>query len=124
MEKEAGGEGELRLSGYHFGEVTVGEERHTKDLIVFQGRVHAPWIRREGHRLTVEDLAALLEERPEVIVVGTGAWGRLVVASAVVRSLSERGIETLVLDTARAVEAYNERTERGERVAAGLHLTC
>jgi len=124
MGKEAGGEGALRLSGYRFGEVTVGEERHTKDLLVFQGRVRAPWIRREGHRLTVEDLAALLEERPEVIVVGTGAWGRLVVASAVVRSLSERGSEILVLDTAKAVEAYNARIERGERVAACLHLTC
>jgi hypothetical protein len=124
MEKKAGGEGAVRLSAYHFGEVTVGEERHTKDLLVFQGQVRAPWIRREGHRLALEDLAALLEQGPEGIVVGTGAFGRLVVPSAVVRSLSERGIEILVLDTAKAVEAYNERVGRGERVAAGLHLTC
>jgi hypothetical protein len=124
MEKKATDGGPLLFSGYRFGEVTVGEERHTKDLLVFQGRVWAPWVRREGHRLALEDLAALLEEGPEGIVVGTGAFGRLVVPSAVVRSLSERGIEILVLDTAKAVEAYNERAGRGERVAAGLHLTC
>ena len=36
----------------------------------------------------------------------------------------QAGIETVCLPTARAVDAYNQRCQQGQRTAAGLHLTC
>jgi hypothetical protein len=38
--------------------------------------------------------------------------------------LEGRGIKVEVHDTAAAVRRYNEAAAAGERVAAGLHLTC
>jgi len=112
------------LSDYSFGQIKVEESRYTSDLIVFEDEVHAPWVRRQGHSLTAEDLQWLLDRKPESIIVGTGAYGVLTVPQRLIDELSARGIELIALATADAAESYNERTQQGERAAACLHLTC
>ena len=112
------------LSDYSFGQIKVEESRHTSDLIVFEDEVHAPWMRRQGHGLAAGDLQWVLARKPDVIVVGTGAYGVLTVHQRLIDELSEQGVELVALQTGAAVEAYNERAQKGERVAACLHLTC
>ena len=112
------------LSDYSFGQIEVEESRYTSDLIVFEDEVHAPWVRRQGHSLTAEDLHWLLDRKPDSIIVGTGAYGVLAVPQKLIDELSEKGVELVCLRTAAAAESYNERTQKGERVAACLHLTC
>ncbi len=112
------------LSDYRFGQIKVGESRYTSDLIVFEDEVHAPWVRRQGHSLTAEDLQWVLSRKPDVILVGTGAVGALSVPQKIIDELSEQGVKLVALQTEAAVDAYNERTQKGERVAACLHLTC
>ena len=70
----------------------------------------------------LEDLDDVLDELPERLVVGTGAYGRLVPDPAALEALRERGVEVAVLPTADAVRLYGEH-EPG-RTAAALHLTC
>ena len=112
------------LSDYSFGQIAVGESRYTSDLIVFEDEVHAPWVRRQGHSLTAEDLHWLLDRKPDSIIVGTGAYGVLTVPQDLIDELSAQGIKLVCLRTAAAAEAYNKRAKAGERVAACLHLTC
>jgi hypothetical protein len=38
--------------------------------------------------------------------------------------LQQEGIELIVLDTHEAVKKYSELSQKGENVAAALHLTC
>jgi len=38
--------------------------------------------------------------------------------------LQEQNIELITLDTHKAVAKFNELTDKGENVAATLHLTC
>ncbi|NIQ07644.1 MAG: hypothetical protein GWO20_18580, partial [Candidatus Korarchaeota archaeon] len=56
--------------------IVINGRRYTSDVIVFPDRVRDSWWRREGHRLHVEDIeGAVQEEKPEVLVVGTGYSG-------------------------------------------------
>lgn len=111
-----------RLEGYTFGRVTVDGEQRTRDLIVLPDGVVHDWWRREGHSLVIDDLAQVLEELPERLVVGSGAHGRLRPVPAVIEELARRGVEVEVHPTDRAVRRYNELDDR--RAAAALHLTC
>ena len=112
------------LSDYAFGRVKVGDCVYRRDLIVYGEEVLSPWMRREAHRLFPDDLQWVLSRAPRVIVVGTGAVGRLSIPQETVDSLAGQGITLVGYRTARAVEEYNTRLKRGERIACCLHLTC
>jgi hypothetical protein len=111
-----------RLEGYEFGRVFVDGEEHTQDVIVLPGRVVSNWRRRKGHELALEDLAVVLDELPERLVVGTGAYGRVEPDPKAIAALQQRGIEVDVLPTGAAVELFAELEPA--RAAAALHLTC
>ncbi len=111
-----------RIEGYSFGRVVVDGREETRDVIVLPDRVVREWWRREGHELVVDDLAGVLEELPERLVVGTGAYGRMRPDPEALEQLRARGIDVDVLPTADAVRRYAELDPR--RTAAALHLTC
>jgi hypothetical protein len=111
-----------RIEGYRFGQLVVDGEEQTRDVIVLPNRVVTDWWRAEGHRLAVADLEDVLEELPEHLLVGTGAYGQMRPDPSVVERLRERGVEVEALPTSEAVRRYGELDPR--RTAAALHLTC
>jgi len=111
-----------KLEDYRFGRLVVNGQERTRDLIVLPGRVIPGWWRRDGHALHMEDLEDVLEELPERLIIGCGAYGRLRPDPSVLEALSRRGTEVEVRDTADAVHRYGELDER--TTAAALHLTC
>jgi hypothetical protein len=114
-----------RIEDYRFGRVVVDGEEHSRDVIVLPDRVVGDWWRRDGHSLVIEDLAEVLDELPERLVVGCGADGRLHPHPSVVDALAKRGVEMEALPTAEAVRRYEElRAENPAATAAALHLTC
>jgi hypothetical protein len=110
------------LEGYSFGRLTVDGTEETRDLIVLPDRVVRDWWRKDGHSLVLDDLADVLDELPERLVLGTGAYGRLEPDPQAIERLRARGIEVEALPTAEAVERYAQLDPR--RTAAALHLTC
>lgn len=110
------------IEGYEFGRVTIDGREETRDVIVLPQRVVREWWRRDGHGLVLEDLDAVLDELPERLVVGTGAYGRLRTDADALEALRARGVDVEVLPTAEAVERYAELDP--QRTAAALHLTC
>jgi hypothetical protein len=110
------------IEGYGFGRVTIDGREETRDVIVLPQRVVRGWWRKEGHGLVLEDLDEVLDELPERLLVGTGAYGRLRPDPAALDSLRARGVEVEVLPTGEAVERYAELDPR--KTAAALHLTC
>jgi hypothetical protein len=111
-----------RIEQYEFGRVTVDGRQETKDVIVLPTRVVRNWWRREGHELVLEDLLEVLDELPERLLVGTGAYGRMHPDRKALRELEERGVAVEALPTGEAVVRYGE-LDPG-RTAAALHLTC
>jgi hypothetical protein len=102
--------------------VVVDGKEHSRDVIVLPGRVVGDWWRRDGHSLVIEDLAEVVDELPERLIVGCGANGRLHPHPSVVEALAERGVEMEALPTEKAVRRYEESNPA--RTAAALHLTC
>ena len=80
------------------------------------------WWRREGHGLVLEDLEEVLDELPERLLVGTGAFGQMRPDPGMLEALRNRGVDVEVLPTADAVERYAQLDPR--KTAAALHLTC
>lgn len=111
-----------RISGYSFGRVLVDGEEHTKDVIVLPDRVVGDWWRRDGHSLVLEDLEDVLDELPERLILGTGAYGRLDPDPGALEQLRAREIEVESLPTPDAVERFGQLDPA--RTAAALHLTC
>jgi hypothetical protein len=114
-----------RIEDYSFGRIEIDGVEHTKDVIVLPDRVVGNWWRREGHSLVLEDLADVLDELPERLILGCGANGRLRPDPSVTQRLATRGVEMESLPTADAVERYRElEAANPAAVAAALHLTC
>jgi len=111
-----------RLEEYRFGRLLVDGREESRDVIVLPDRVVREWWRRDGHALVLDDLAGVLDELPERLVVGTGAYGRMHPEPQTLAALAARGIEVETLPTAEAVQRYSELDPR--QTAAALHLTC
>ena len=111
-----------RIEGYRFGHVVIDGEERTRDVIVLPDRVLTDWWRADGHRLVLADLDDVVEELPEHLVVGTGAYGQMRPDSEALNELRQRGVEVEALPTDEAVRRYGELDPR--RTAAALHLTC
>jgi hypothetical protein len=111
------------IKNYQFGRMVVDGELHTRDLILLPDRVVANWWRKEGHRLDVEDLREVLDAAPKVLVVGTGAYGRMKVLEWIHQALEAAGIELRAARTGEAWRLYNDLRER-QRTAGAFHLAC
>lgn len=113
----------MRVESYSFGRITVGGKAYTADLIIYPDRVEQPWWRKEGHSLAIDDLTGVIGARPDVLFVGTGAYGVMKVPAETVRFLRENGIAVEAATTPEAVEMFNS-APKGRKVVAALHLTC
>jgi hypothetical protein len=91
-------------------------------VIILPERVITNWWRADGHRLVLADLEDVIDELPELLVVGSGAHGQMRPEPETLEQLAQRGVEVEVLPTDEAVRRYGELDLR--RTAAALHLTC
>lgn len=108
-----------------FGSMVIGDKTYSSDVIVYpDGRVADNWWRASGHRLTVADIQDLLASKPDVIVTGTGIYGRMQVTSDVQNLLDEQNIELVAMRTKLAAKEFNRLVETPKRVAGCFHLTC
>lgn len=113
-----------RIDDYAFGRIVIDGREEQKDVILTRSGIHPNWWRDEGHTLVLDDLDEVLEASPEVLVVGTGAQGRMRPDPGLDDALAERGIRMEAMPTDRAVERANELFREGANAAAAFHLTC
>ena len=114
----------MQVGAYSFGQLEVASRVHTSDLIITPDRVISPWWRSEGHRLSAYDLRDIFDLQPEVIVLGTGYYGRMTIPRETRIELEERGMRVIAAETGNAVEQFDRLQRDAARVVAALHLTC
>jgi hypothetical protein len=114
----------MNISGYCFGTIDIGGRTYTSDVIITPERVIDGWWRQQGHALAVADLDDVLAARPDVLVIGTGYFGRMSVSHDTRRYLETQGIQVRDARTGEAVHDFNELQKSRGRVVAALHLTC
>ena len=114
----------MHIDRYDFGHIDIDGHGHDADVIVFPDHVQERWWRREGHRLAPEDLTSVLAEKPEVLIVGTGYYGRMRVPEESLDALRNAGVAVRIEKTGEAVAEFNRLQREYARIAAALHLTC
>lgn len=107
-----------------FGRIEIDGRPYRSDVIVTPERVVDNWWRQEGHTLAVADLADILTAAPEILVVGTGYFGRMAVPEETRHYLETRGVRVQPARTREAVREFNRLQQEPARVVAALHLTC
>jgi hypothetical protein len=113
----------MKIEHYSFGRITIDGKTYTSDVIIYPGRVDSSWWRKEGHYLQVVDLVDVINAKPEVLIIGTGYSGVMVVPKKTISHLESNGIEVHVARSEKAVEMFN-KLQKKKIVIAALHLTC
>jgi len=111
------------IDSYTFGSIVIDGRSFTADVKIVDGKVVPDWWRKVGHSICKEDIADILSAKPDVLIIGTGAYGAMAVPEGFRKLVESEGIELIAQPTARAVDVYNELAA-AKKVAAGFHLTC
>ena len=114
----------MEIDHYTFGRIGVSGREYDADIIIFPDHVQERWWRRQGHRLAQEDLETVIANAPQLLVIGTGYYGRMKVPEETLATLQAEGIEARVSKTSEAVAEFNRLQRDCARIAAALHLTC
>lgn len=112
------------IDSYSFGSITIDGKHYSHDVIVFPDRVEANWWRQEGHGLYPADIDQVMEEKPDILIIGCGASSCLRVPPETKKYIESQGIKLITLPTSQACQEYNRLLKDQKRVVAGLHLTC
>jgi hypothetical protein len=114
----------MHIDSYQFGRIIIDGWTYDSDCLILNDKVQSNWRREKGHSLSAKDLKAVFAAEPSVLVVGCGASGLMDVPEQTREALQRKGIQLEALNTAGAVERFNELSAQGANVAAALHLTC
>ena len=113
----------MKIDSYSFGSLVVNGKKFTSDVIIYPDRVDPSWWRKEGHRLQIADLTDALNAKPQILIIGTGYYGRMAVPEETKNHIRSLGIDISIAATGKAVEMFN--TMQGKKtIIAALHLTC
>ena len=114
----------MEITHYSFGKIDIDGKRYQSDVIITSDSVKANWWRKEGHNLAIADLDDVLDDNPEVLIIGSGYYGRMQVPEVTRDFLKAKGIKVEVAPTSDAVEKFNQLQQECARIVAALHLTC
>lgn len=113
------------IESYSFGRMTVNGKQYSADLIIYpNGRLRDSWWRKEGHHLQLVDIMEVIDSKPDIIVVGTGASGLMKVADDLQNSLKGQGVKLIAQPTGEAHKTFNKLVQQDKKVAGCFHLTC
>ncbi len=112
------------IDSYSFGTIVIDGTKYSKDIIIYpDGHVQQSWWRKSGHRLCVDDISELIEQKPEIIIIGMGSPGLMVPEKSLKEFLQKKGITITAVPSETAVKKYNNICDK-KRTGACFHLTC
>ncbi|MBD3197261.1 MAG: hypothetical protein GF317_19560 [Candidatus Lokiarchaeota archaeon] len=109
------------IKDYSYGRITIGGRTYNNDLILLGKNIESDWWRDEGHMLQKQDLEKVIDYQPDLLIIGTGTNGNMIVPEKLSENLEFKVKSYL---TKNAVKEYNKEIENSKKVAAAFHLTC
>ena len=109
------------FTGYGEGYVEVNRARFRESLVVTGERIVKDWPIGSVDELQADHLAAILELKPAIVLLGTGAKFQFP-DPARLAPLYKAGIGVEVMDTPAACRTYNILLGEGRDVCAALIL--
>jgi hypothetical protein len=119
------------IQEYRFNSIVIKDETYDKDVEVrWTGEVLL-WKRQESHAIDIEDVKRAVEQKPEVIVIGTGESGMARITEGAQNFIRQADIRLITDKTGEAVRTFNvicdeslEEEGKQEKVIGLFHLTC
>ena len=112
-------EGRNLFTGYGDGYVAVNDRRHQGSLVVAPDHEVTAWNAESFDALTPAHFEALLEWKPEIVILGTG--GRLrFPRPELTRALADAAVGFEAMDTRAACRTYNILMAEGRAVVAAI----
>ena len=112
------------IESYKFGQMIIDKKIYNSDLIIFKDCISDSWWRREGHNLHIDDIQEIVNEKPEVLIIGTGYYGLMKVPEELIKYIYSSGIDKIIVKkTKDACNEYNTLYKK-KKVIAAFHLTC
>ena len=113
----------VHIDHYDFGRIVINGTPYMHDVKILGERVVPNWWRQEGHYLQLSDIPEI--EGPwDVIVIGTGKYGRMAVAPEVIQKLNTLHRSYIIEITDNAVQEFNRLVREAKNVLGAFHLTC
>lgn len=124
------------IEEYKFGLIIVEGKKYAHDVEVRwipseKACEVLKWWRKEGHIFDLEDIQRALDQKPDLIVFGTGAYGAAKISERAKREIEDRGIQSVIDKTEEAVKTFNiilreSKREIGKqkKVIGLFHLAC
>jgi uncharacterized protein len=109
------------IRSYSTTEIRVGEHTIRSSCIVTADSLIADWAPTSLEELKIDDLEPILELRPELVLLGTGAQQRFAPA-AIRAAFASRRIGIEAMDLGAACRTFNILVQEERRVAAALFL--
>jgi uncharacterized protein len=107
------------VTAYGPGFIEVNKSRHEGHLLLMPDAPVQRWQAGAFESLSPADLDALLELRPEIVLLGTGRRQRFP-HPRLAGTLARAGVGFEVMDTAAACRTYNILMSEGRRVLAAF----
>jgi len=102
-------------------EIRIGETRYSETIALTAETVLDGWSGGDVAELVEADFEALLDDEPDIVILGTGSQGRFP-PRELVFAFARRGIGLEVMDTRAAARTFNVLVSEGRRLAAVLYL--
>ncbi len=112
------------IEGTGFGWIVIDGKRYNSDvLILATGEIKDRYENFSGssHSLSKIEVDILLTGSPEVIIVGTGQAGCLVIPKEIKDYIKKKDVSCLQFPTPEAIKVFNQEKRKK---SALFHLTC
>jgi len=108
------------IEAYTFGKIVIDGKAYTNDVIIYKGKITS-WWRKTSHNVEPDDIEKYLEQKPEIVVIGTGESGVMEVPEETRQFIEQKGIKLIIQKTGEAVKTFNDL--KGNKMGM-FHLTC
>ena len=111
------------IDSYTFGTFVIDGKRFDSNVKIIQGKaVKCRYF--ENHIIELNDFFDLVDQKPEYIIIGTGAYGVVRVPDEIKEYIEKAGIKLIMEKTGDACKTYNDLIKNNKKVCALLHNTC
>lgn len=107
------------LRGVSVDGVLVNDKTLNRSFILTPHELHEDWRPASSQDLVADDMQALLELNPVLVILGTGSRQQFP-SAAVMAACLTRGIGIEVMDNAAAARTFNVLATEGRKVVAGF----